>query len=55
MLIQHAARMRHIVTFFVAPLPPPYFSTLAHKRHDLKKKNVIEQKMFVLIFSTNFT
>ena len=30
LLIQHAKRMRHIVTAFVAPLAPPHFSTLSH-------------------------
>jgi hypothetical protein len=38
LLIQHAARVRHIVTSFVAPLVSPYFSTLSHKRHDFRKK-----------------
>ena len=38
LLIKHATRMRHIVTSFVAPHAPPYFSTLPHKRHDFKKK-----------------
>ena len=38
LLIQHATRMCHIVTSFVAPLAPPYFSTLSHKRHDFRKK-----------------
>jgi hypothetical protein len=32
LLIQHATRMRHIVTSFVAPLAPPYFSTLTGRR-----------------------
>jgi hypothetical protein len=32
--------------------PVQYFSTLSHKRHDfLRKKNVIEHKMPVFIFS----
>ena len=53
LLIQHATRMCHIVTSFVAPLAPPYFSTLSHKRHDFREK-VIEHKMCVLIFSTTF-
>jgi hypothetical protein len=48
LLIQHKTRMRHIVTSFVAPLAQPYFWTLSHKRHDLKK--VIEHKMCVFIF-----
>jgi hypothetical protein len=38
LLIQHAKRMRQIVTWFVAHFIPPNFSTLSHKRHDLKKK-----------------
>jgi hypothetical protein len=53
LLIQHAMRMRHIVTSFVAPLAPPRFSALSHKRYDFRK-NVIEHKMCVLIFSTIF-
>jgi len=31
-----------------------YFSTLSHKRHDFRKKKVIEYKIDVLIFSTAF-
>jgi hypothetical protein len=47
LLIQHKTRMRHIMTWFVTPLAPPYFSTLSHKRHDFrKKKKDIEHKMF---------
>jgi hypothetical protein len=38
LLIRHATRKRHIVTSFVTPLASPYFSTLSHERHDLKKK-----------------
>ena len=53
LLIQHATRMRHIVTSFVAPQSPPHFSTLSHKWHDLRKK-VTDHKMRVLIFSTTF-
>ena len=53
LLIQHAIRMRHIVTSFVASLTPPHFSTLSHKRYDFRK-NVTEHKMCVLIFSTIF-
>ena len=34
LLIQHVTRMRHIVTSFVPPMAPPYFSTLSHKRRD---------------------
>jgi hypothetical protein len=45
LLIQHAMRMRHIVTLY-APLPPylRHFSTLSHKRCDFRKK-FIENKM----------
>jgi len=37
--MQHAMRMRHFVT---CGLPRPYniFSTLSHKRHDFRKKNI---------------
>jgi hypothetical protein len=34
LLIQHATRMRHIVTSFMAPRSSLYFSTLSHKRCD---------------------
>jgi hypothetical protein len=53
LLIQLATRMRHIVTSFVAPLSPLYLSTLSHKRYDFRKE-VTENKMCVLIFSTTF-
>jgi hypothetical protein len=48
-----ATRMRHIVTSFVAPRSPLYFSTLSHKRCDFRKK-VIKHKMCVFIFYTTF-
>ena len=51
-LSQRTTRMRHIVTSFVAPLAPPYLSTLSHKRRDFRKK-VMEHEMSVLIFSRN--
>jgi hypothetical protein len=38
LLIEYAMRIRHIVTSCVAPLAPPYFSTLSHKRRDFRKK-----------------
>jgi len=41
--IQHAMYVHLIV-----------ISTLSHKRHDFFKENVIEHKIRVLIFSTNF-
>jgi hypothetical protein len=43
LLVQQASRMSHIVTSFVAPLAPPYFSTLSHQQCNFRKK-VIEQK-----------
>jgi hypothetical protein len=33
----------------VALLAAPYFSTLPHKGHDFRKKNIIERKMCILI------
>ena len=53
LLIQHATRMRHIVTSFVTPQSPLYFSTLLHKRCDFRKK-VIQHKTCVFIFSIIF-
>jgi hypothetical protein len=50
LLIQHATRMRHVVTSLVVPLCPPYFSTLSHKQCSFRK-TLIEHKMCVLIFS----
>ena len=49
LLIQNSTHMRHTVDL----LASPYFSTLTHKRRDFRK-NVIEHKMCVLIFSTTF-
>jgi hypothetical protein len=37
----------------LAPLAPPYFSTLSHKEHDFRQ-NVIEHKICVLTSSTCF-
>jgi hypothetical protein len=53
LLIQHATRMRHIVTSFMAPRSTPYVSTLSHKGYDFWK-NIVERKMCVLVFSTTF-
>jgi hypothetical protein len=50
LLIQHGTRMRHIVTSFVAPRSPLYFSTLSHKWCEFLKK-LLSTKC-VLIFST---
>ena len=46
-------RVCHIVTSLVAPLAPPSFSTLSHKRHDFRKI-VTEHKICALIFFTVF-
>jgi hypothetical protein len=54
LLIQHATRMRHIVTSFVAPRSPLNFSTLSHKRWDFWTKKFIEYEMGVFIISTTF-
>jgi hypothetical protein len=51
LVIQHVKRMRHIVLSPLASLDLPYFSTLSHKRRDLKK--IIEHKVCVLIFCIN--
>jgi hypothetical protein len=53
LLIQHAMSMRHTVTSFLSALASPYFPTLSNKRHDFRKQ-VIEHKMCVLIFSNTF-
>jgi hypothetical protein len=52
LVIQHEMRMRHIVVCGLSGCTK--FSTLSHKRHDLKKK-VIEHFMPLLIFSTNLS
>ena len=53
LVILHATRMRRVILLSVACLALQYFfSTLSHKRHDLRK-HAIEYKMCILIFSTN--
>jgi hypothetical protein len=37
-VIQHAMRMRHIMTLFVAPLAPPHFLLYLNKGDDFRKK-----------------
>jgi hypothetical protein len=51
LVVQYAMRVRRIMSS-VASLVVPHFSTLSHKRLDLRE-NVIEHKMCVLIFSTS--
>jgi hypothetical protein len=53
LFIQRAKCMRHVIMSSVACLATPHFSTLPHKRHDFRK-NVTEDKMCILIFSTTF-
>ena len=36
---QHAKRIRRIVTCGLSGPPPPYFSTLSHKRHEFRRKS----------------
>jgi hypothetical protein len=53
LLSQHAMRMGYIVTSFMAPLAPQYFSTLSHKWRDFREKR-IEHETCVFIFSSTF-
>ena len=46
--IQNAMRMRHIARRSLPALQ--YISALSHKRHDFRKKKIIEYKLCVLIF-----
>jgi hypothetical protein len=53
--IQHARRMRRITLSSVAPLAPPYFLTLSHKRHGFRGGGgELLNIKWVLIFSTPF-
>jgi hypothetical protein len=51
--VKHEIRMRRIILPSVACPVLQMFFTFSHKRHFFRKK-VIEHKMCVLIFSTNF-
>jgi len=55
LVIQDAMRMCRIILLYVACLTVQYFSTLSHKRHDLRGRGgIIELKMCVVIFCTTF-
>jgi hypothetical protein len=49
LVVQHANRVRHIVKSLVTPLPP-YFSTLSYKRHDFRKKKLLNIKCVFWFF-----
>jgi hypothetical protein len=52
-VIQPVKGRRRVLLSSVACQSLPYFPTLLHKRHDFIRE-IIEHKMCVLIFSTNF-
>jgi hypothetical protein len=55
LLIRHAKRMRRVMLSSEDCLTLLYISTLYHKRHDFReKKNIIEQKIYVLCLSLKF-
>jgi hypothetical protein len=54
LVTQHAVRMRHIFSSYVACLNLPYVYTLTRKRNDFGQK-VDKSKMCVLIFSTDLS
>jgi hypothetical protein len=50
LVIQHAKRMRRVISSSVACLTPLCFSTLSYKRNEFREKLITEYKMCVLIF-----
>jgi hypothetical protein len=44
LVIQHAKRMRRIMLSSVASPAVPYVSKLSHKRHDFRKKKLLNIK-----------
>jgi len=55
LVTQHAVRMRRIILSSVACLSVPYFSTLPHKWHGFRGKNITEFEMFFLNFTTTLS
>ena len=53
LLNHNATRVLHVVTSFVVPLAPSYFSTLSHKRRDFRKKKLLNTR-YVFSFSLQF-
>ena len=53
LVVQHAKRMRRVILSSEVCLAVPYFSTLPQGQ-DLRKE-VTEQKIRVLVFSTTFS
>jgi hypothetical protein len=49
LVIQHAMRMRRVILLSVVCRAVPYFSTLSHKRHYVRKK-VVEHNVFFMFF-----
>jgi hypothetical protein len=54
LVIQHAMPMRRIILSSVSYPAVPYFSTLSHKRHDFRKKRLLNIK-FVFWFSLHLS
>jgi hypothetical protein len=49
--IQHAKRMRRIISSPATWSALPYASTLSHKRHDFRKKNTEHKMCFDFLYS----
>jgi len=51
LVIQHAKRMGRIILSFVVSMALSYFSTLTHKRHDIRKTVIEKKKCFDLLYN----